>query len=108
MNAKHTPGPWRALSANDYTYENGKALKVVAVNPAHHSDYKFSAIVYGNLVDGRCEADAHLIAAAPDLLAALETSLAWVQQYHNLKGHEAASHCMAAVIERAIAKARGA
>ena len=49
-----------------------------------------------------------LIAAAPDLLAALETSLAWVKQYHNLKGHEAASHCMAAVIERALAKARGA
>jgi hypothetical protein len=49
-----------------------------------------------------------LLAAAPDLLAALEASLAWVQQYHNLKGHEAASYCMAAVIDRALAKARGA
>lgn len=47
-------------------------------------------------------------AIVTDLLAALETSLAWVQQYHNLKGHEAASYCMAAVIEKAIAKARGA
>ena len=53
-------------------------------------------------------ANAHLIAAAPDLLVALEKSLAWVQQYHNLKGHEAASYCMAAVIEKALSKARGA
>ena len=49
-----------------------------------------------------------LLLVQDDLLVALDASLAWVQQYHNLKGHEAASHCMAAVIERAIAKARAA
>ena len=49
-----------------------------------------------------------LLSVQADLIAALEASLAWVQQYHSMKGHEAASYCMAAVIERALAKARGA
>jgi hypothetical protein len=103
MNAKHTPGPWRTLSANDYTYENGKALKIVAVNPAHHSDYKFSTIVYGDMADGRCEADARLIASAPDLLAALEAARDYIAAA-SPQGYSAP--CLWP-IDAAIAKARG-
>lgn len=102
MKTQHTTGPWRTLPAKDYTYENGKALKVVATNPAHHSDYKFTAIVYGDMVDGRCESDAALISAAPDLLAALELLAQCAKS-----GPVMMSDAVGNVCRAAIAKARG-
>lgn len=56
--------------------------------------------------DGR-RANASLIAAAPDLLATLRKARAWVAQYSEIKGHEAASAAMLGVIDTAIAKAEG-
>ena len=109
MKTSHTPGPWRALPAKDFTYENGKALKVASANPSHHSDFKFTAIVYGDMVDGRCEADAALIAAAPDLLAALENAanvLAGIAT-GDLKSIGKDSHALMQA-RAALAKARGA
>lgn len=59
MNTKHTPAPWRAVDDSDgYRIEgNGNPSGTVAVILARRS------------VTGK--ADASLIAAAPDLLAAL-------------------------------------
>lgn len=48
-----------------------------------------------------------LFAAAPDMLAALESARLWVGQYNDVPGHDAASEAMCAVIDAAIAKARG-
>ena len=59
------------------------------------------------LTEEIAEANAQLIAAAPDLLKALLQADAWVAQYHNTPGHDAASHSMSRVIRAAIAKATG-
>ena len=63
--AKHTPGPWRA---NDHISPQmtvtGPDGEIVA--PLRYCDGA-----------GRCRADYGLIAAAPDLLAALEYILGW-------------------------------
>jgi hypothetical protein len=57
MNTKHTPGPWEATG------------NVV------HRGIQTVALVYSTPRE-QCEADARLIAAAPDLLAALKELLA--------------------------------
>jgi hypothetical protein len=53
------------------------------------------------------EENARLIAAAPDLLAALKTCRAWVAQYHDLKGHDAASRHLTDYLDRVISNAEG-
>ena len=58
MNAKHTPGPWK-----------------VSMNQIK-SNYDTVAQVFTHLVQGRNEANARLIASAPDLLEALEDCVA--------------------------------
>lgn len=61
MTTQHTPGPWSYHLGHDYVaiqYNNGESeLCVYRAFPA---------------TDGRIEADARLIAAAPELLAACE------------------------------------
>ena len=56
--AEHTPGPWRSDSPY-VSAPSGEHRKIVADCDQHFSD-------------DECEANTRLIAAAPDLLAALE------------------------------------
>ena len=89
--AKHTPGPWRVVpQAGEYFYEiRGGTVK--------------DSILIAEISD-ICERDenARLIAAAPDMLAALEAILPttksdeWLLTYHDL-----------ARVRAAIRKARG-
>ena len=68
--AEHTPGPWRS----DLPYvsaPSGEHRKIVA-----DCDHYFSDDECEYLSDDECEANARLIAAAPELLAALEQALA--------------------------------
>lgn len=62
MNTKHTPGPWQ-IARNDFcawiTNQTGKAQIAKAFQPA-------------GMTPETCDANAKLIASAPDLLAALE------------------------------------
>jgi len=75
----HTPGPWtcgQGAFGKDYavysTDDDGHNLAMVCrVSPA-----------YGEYAATRCQANAHLIAAAPDLLYALQGLVAWVEQHH--------------------------
>jgi hypothetical protein len=65
MNKKHTPGPWSWWSSNSFlrlTAENGRDGGVLSARP--HSD-GCATVAVG-------EADACLIAAAPDLLKELQ------------------------------------
>lgn len=97
---RHTPGPWhvvkglgigRAATIAEVVVGNGQALKVKAY---HDLDEDFDA-----------EADANLIAAAPDLLAALEVVVRdWTAQFER-SGHLAPAWCQQA--RAAIAKATG-
>lgn len=59
---KHTPGPWETCDPEDYGDYDGNCRVILG-------DDLRVAVVLG--VDGENEANAHLIAAAPDLLEAL-------------------------------------
>jgi hypothetical protein len=61
---KHTPGPWTAIAD---PYEDGKPYYHIRAGHGSHGDgFSFSGIIP--------DADARLIAAAPELLAALEST----------------------------------
>jgi hypothetical protein len=66
MMDKHTPGPWRIDPASNYL--------IIAADEGDWEDFWSVAAVGGDCGPGksRSDANAHLIAAAPDLLAALE------------------------------------
>jgi hypothetical protein len=61
MNTKHTPGPW-------HTYEHPKTFSVYDKNGGLVS----TGAQFGVASKDRRKADSRLIAAAPDLLAALK------------------------------------
>jgi hypothetical protein len=74
MSAKHTPGPWRL---GDVADDSGRIVKLCPVDQENqsiltvvdHEGVKFAAVYI--------DADARLIAAAPELLLALEMLLDW-------------------------------
>ena len=86
---KHSPGPWAALIS-----DRGVLIDSA---PAMIAKVPFSG--------EQAEADGRLIAAAPDLLAALEVVVAdWTAQFER-NGHKAPAWCKQA--RAAIAKATG-
>lgn len=65
MSAQHTPGPWRAVAGIDQMSDFGTTIH-------HRGRYG----VYSDAdTHGDDKADADLIAAAPDLLAALQSAM---------------------------------
>ena len=66
MSAKSTPGPWRVT---DMKHTVGRA--VWAGTPGGPNEYRVCGVGLSH-VQGQMEANACLIAAAPDLLEALE------------------------------------
>lgn len=89
MSAKHTPGPWLVEHDTDITgSEASPEIGCVGkVDIAH---------VYLRAVPGKTEANARLIAAAPDLLEALRVA---EESVGDLKALE--------IVRAAIAKATG-
>ena len=72
MTSTHTPAPWH--------YETGDDGAVV------YTGFTIAKIP----IDGSdWQSNAHLIAAAPDLLAALEAALTAVEYYHEHEGCDA-------------------
>jgi len=63
MSARHTPGPWEACKVGDYGDYDGQCLVVLG-------DDMRVAVTLGS--DKTAKANARLIAAAPDLLEALQ------------------------------------
>ncbi len=68
-NTKHTPGPWRASksAAGYHAIYHGKAANMVAQLGALHGTDESALLSHC----GNAKANARLIAAAPELLAAL-------------------------------------
>lgn len=97
----HTPGPWEldeSLRGNSYTAISGEdwiELATVVTRMKSSDEYSPEGL-----------ANARLIAAAPELLAALEDMFALFADHaqYDEDGHEAAA---VAVARAAIAKAKG-
>lgn len=88
---KYTPGPWRQGGVKEISLI-GKCREIVA-------DDGRIGLVYG-ITDEDCKANAQLIAAAPDMLAALELALQDMARYEIFGPGKKA-------IQAAIRKAKG-
>lgn len=86
LTAGHTPGEWYVQEPQDEAFDEG--WFVMAPKPFPGSRYLTNEPVAECCGDGnRQEADAHLIAAAPDLLAACKAALADETQSRNNGGY---------------------
>lgn len=115
---KHTPGPWTARNLQAETYKSsacrelGRQKGFYICGPKDASD--FVADVFFSSHDlGEAEANARLIAAAPDLLEACELMYAaWKELMPNLKqgvvqDYELVCTTAPVAATKAIAKATG-
>ena len=94
----HTPGPWRYQIWGSAAFQQG-AVESRAVGIVICDIPKYEVAKDG----GEAEANARLISAAPDLLAAVKLTRAWLLQFSMPEKHE---HLVR--IDAAIAKAEGA
>ena len=105
--SKHTPGPWAAakgvgwLVSRKNAEERREAALAVGMNPARSLVGTPDSSWFN---DAECEANARLMAAAPDLFEALEEALPSLQ-WANIHGSRCDEEIAAAQL--AIAKARG-
>ncbi len=122
-NAQHTPGPWeaagRAIYANDRWNDGinsgGYYLAQVFSEPDRELPDIANMTAGPRLVGTDLEADANarLLAAAPDLLAALEWSHAILHMYWHAETTEEKNHYApdvghaVSVMHKAIARAKG-
>jgi hypothetical protein len=83
----------------NWTISDGESPRVYLINDGRDA---VGEIVFA---ETRRPEDARLIAAAPELLAALKDCRAWIAKYHQLKGHEAASLSMTDYLDRVISNA---
>lgn len=75
MSAPHTPGPWQVEGVrHSGDLKIGHDTRLHMVGP----DGDAVAAVFYDMATGRGYADARLIAAAPDMLAALDRALPWL------------------------------
>lgn len=80
MTTAHTPGPWEAVVSKAFGLPLTRISKTVAdlVGDGHSSHYIATVAVFRD----QQEANARLIAAAPDLLDALRDAISAVQIFH--------------------------
>lgn len=101
MSTQHTPGPWAVTCDTQYKRgvlvrdKGGQGYVVAACDSIANTGAKY--------VNECLEANARLIAAAPDLLAAAQTALAALTPWRNYEEQEASI-----ALQTAIAKAKGA
>jgi len=89
MDAKHTPGPWKAADIGDYDTDG---IAVWGMNTAG-CYYTIARVGYLGSADAAyAEANAQLIAAAPDMLEALRTAAAALDpdERHSMQDRAAA------------------
>jgi hypothetical protein len=96
-----TKGPW-LIADRTFIY----ALNQNDTN-IFHCQVQAGFTEHGRTSDEYLEATANMIAAAPDMLDALEKADKWVAMYLDQPGHDAAARSMLAVIRAATAKAKG-
>jgi hypothetical protein len=74
LNAKHTPGPWKVVPFSDPSKTIPHIMATSQSQTGHPIEI---AVLWASAVDSpeECIANARLIAAAPDLLAAMKDML---------------------------------
>ena len=93
MGTKFTPGPWKARKMKQHTAIESEFRRVAMVGAC-----------YGPNCDS--DADARLIAAAPEMYEALETALEAL--HHTLRNVcNSPKYCTRCKVEAVLAKARG-
>jgi len=98
--SKHTSGSWKAVSSGTANNEGKHTIQA--------SDGTWIAETIPHQPRGCSqEANARLIAAAPELLKELRRTREWVAQYLEIPGHEAAAAYKVGAIDSVIAKAEG-
>lgn len=101
-NDKHTPGPWRAEGWKNTVVNSAKGNTIV-ISPGGDGGDNGVGIE-------EIQANARLIAAAPELLETLEFCRDWFAKFSPtspLITGEQAEHPMLTAITKAIAKAKG-
>jgi hypothetical protein len=106
---KHTPGPWRAVGGDELVFVSRPNIAHVGVTGGRAHDAPF--VIVGNPgPKGSEEADARLIAAAPEMLAVLRDALELANLAETLTGCRGDDDFVAAFkakVEAAISKAEG-
>jgi hypothetical protein len=96
--AKHTQGPWMIIHSYNIVAENGR--RGIASAGGYQNNQKTEAVHAENC------ANARLIAAAPDLLAALKIALPYVESFDG-DNADRQTKANAATVRAAIARATG-
>lgn len=101
MTHSHTPGPWHIRNGADFeVYEGGDDPHTVASGEL--------VVAHISRQAGKSNANAHLIAAAPDMLDMLYTVLPYIKTLEQDKGYKpGAVNTISRQIQAAIAKAEG-
>ena len=83
---KHTPGPWKVDLISNFDGCDRENYCITAEIKPNDQPLCVVAEVYGNNWDAKQDkADAHLIAAAPDLLSACEACISMERQSDTIK-----------------------
>lgn len=84
----HTPGPWVRMRAEPWTVENDDAYGHTYTGIGAENEHPIALVVAADYQsDGCFDANARLIAAAPDLLAALQGMLEAFGGFRDLAGN---------------------
>ena len=75
MKTEHTQGPWKSFFYGKDSY--GRIISTIAANDGNHRICEISPF---DLLENEVNANARLIAAAPDLLEALYAALPCVEE----------------------------
>ena len=108
MSSKHTPGPWQAGRPDMKTIVDDIPSKWV-YGPEREGGDGYIAVASGRASAKWDEvmANAHLIAAAPDLLAACESVLTKLDYLVNLWGAEGVTRTIQDQLRAVVEKAKG-
>ena len=112
MNTEHTPGPWDTKIVD---YGDMKEVEAIVSPAAAYTPRDTFFVVLPGAIVGRsldeCDANARLIAAAPELLASLESLFehcAMVHRHWGEGSNQKEADAAQAAARAAIAKAKGA
>ena len=80
---KHTPGPWKVYTVLDEVDQIERQVIAVSMGPCHAEKHVAHICTWGGSPEPEATANAKLIAAAPQLLAACQEVFDWLDQWYD-------------------------